>query len=88
MDRLRQKGYLTRKKQDGIFQYTSAVAQETLLTGLVQRFVEKTLAGSLTPLIAYFARAKELSPDERAQLESLIARFEDEKTPKSKEPGQ
>jgi predicted transcriptional regulator len=52
----------------------------------VQRFVEKTLAGSLSPLIAYFAKARNLTPDERAQLENLIAGFEEEKAPASEEP--
>ena len=76
MERLRLKGYLTRSRCDGVYRYSSPVAPEALLGGLVQRFVEKTLAGSLSPLIAYFAKSHELSPEERAQLESLLSRLQ------------
>ena len=76
MERLRKKGFLTRNRQEGVYRYASPVAQEALLNGLVHRFVERTLAGSLSPLIAYFANTPELTADEMAQLEGLIARLE------------
>jgi predicted transcriptional regulator len=77
MERLRTKGYLTRIRQDGVYRYASPVGRDALLGGLVQRFVEKTLAGSLSPLMAYFAGAQRLSPEELAQLEGLIRKLED-----------
>lgn len=80
MERLRLKGYLNRKKQDGVFRYASPVGQEALMGGLVQKFVEKTLAGSLSPLLAYFAKGQKLSPEEMSQLESLISKLETAKT--------
>jgi predicted transcriptional regulator len=80
MERLRQKGYLTRRKQDGVYRYASPVGQEALMGGLVQRFIERTLAGSLSPLLAYFAKGQKLSPAEMTQLESLISKLESEKT--------
>jgi predicted transcriptional regulator len=76
MERLRKKGYLNRIQRDGVYRYASPVGQEALLGGLVQRFVEKTLAGSLSPLIAYFARAQRLSPEELTQLEGLIHKLQ------------
>ncbi|MCW3099678.1 MAG: transcriptional regulator [Chthonomonadaceae bacterium] len=81
MERLRLKGYLTRKKQDGVFRYASPVGQEALMGGLVQRFIEKTLAGSLSPLLAYFAKGQKLSAEEMSQLEGLISKLESEKAP-------
>ncbi len=76
MERLRKKGYLTRDRREGAYRYASPVASEDLLGGLVQRFVEKTLAGSISPLIAYFAKVQHLSPEERAQLESLLSKLQ------------
>jgi len=76
IERLRLKGYLIRKKRDGVYCYASAVPHEALMKGLVQRFIEKTLAGSLTPLIAYFASAPRLTAEEMAQLESLIKKLD------------
>ena len=85
MERLRKKGYLTRKQHEGVYCYASPVAHEDLLRGLVQRFVEKALAGSLSPLIAYFAQAQKLSPEEMAQLEGLINKLEEQKMHEDKE---
>ncbi len=55
MERLRQKGYLTRQKKDNIYRYWPQMPQGEVLKGLVQEFVEKTLAGSLSPFVAYLA---------------------------------
>lgn len=76
MERLRLKGYLNRRKHDGVFRYASPIGQEALLGGLVQRFVEKTLAGSLSPLLSYFAKGQKLSSEEMSQLENLISKLE------------
>jgi predicted transcriptional regulator len=78
MERLRAKGYLEREKgPDGVFRYAPAAAQEEVMGGLIDRFIERTLSGSLTPLAAYFGRRKRLSPDEQRQLESLLAKLEE-----------
>jgi len=54
-----------------------SVAQEPLLNWLVHRFVERTLAGRRSPLIAFFANVPRLTSDEKAQLEALIAWLEE-----------
>jgi predicted transcriptional regulator len=76
MERLRKKGYLTRKKTDDVFRYSTSVPQDELLGGLVSHFVEKTLAGSLAPFIAYFARSQRLSDGELAELKRLIEKLQ------------
>jgi predicted transcriptional regulator len=78
MERLRKKGFLARKKQDGVFRYAAAAAQEEILGGLVQRFVENTLKGSLMPFVTYFAKGDKLSSDEMDQLQRLIAKLQSE----------
>ncbi|WP_309714117.1 BlaI/MecI/CopY family transcriptional regulator [Armatimonas sp.] len=78
VERLFKKGYLTRtsEPEGTVFRYSPAVPSEEVLTGLVERFVENTLAGSLSPFVAYFARQKSLSVEEVAQLRSLVETLE------------
>jgi predicted transcriptional regulator len=72
MERLRKKNYLERRKNGGSFEYTPSVAKTDVLRGLVETFVEKTLAGSLTPFVAYLAEAKGVSPAEMDALRALV----------------
>jgi predicted transcriptional regulator len=72
MERLRKKGYLTRRRKSSSFEYLPAVSKQDLMLGLVQDFVEKTLDGSLTPFVAYIAKNKGLSESEIDELRKLI----------------
>jgi predicted transcriptional regulator len=72
MERLRKKGYLERRKNGGSFEYTPALAKTDVLRGLVQDFVEKTLAGSLTPFVAYLADSRDVSASELEALKALV----------------
>jgi len=75
MERLRQKGHLDREQVEGVFRYVSPVAEGDLLRGAVRSFVEKTLAGSVSPFVAYLADNAEVSADELAELEELVSRL-------------
>lgn len=76
MERLRKKGYLTRKQVDGVHQYSPAVAKAELLRSLVRHFVEKTLAGSLSPFVAYLAQEATITVEELEQLKRLVNHLE------------
>jgi predicted transcriptional regulator len=76
MERLRKKGYLTRKKHDGVFRYVSPLAKEEILGGLVHQFVEKTLAGSLVPFLTYFSQRRRLSAEELTALHQLVEKLQ------------
>jgi predicted transcriptional regulator len=78
VERLHKKGYLTRLSEfEGeVFRYSPALPSEEVLSGLVERFVENTLAGSLSPFVAYFARRKPLSQTDVAQLRALLDTLE------------
>ncbi|MBC8137294.1 MAG: BlaI/MecI/CopY family transcriptional regulator [Fibrella sp.] len=79
LDRLHRKGYLERvRRTDGIWGYRSPLPEQELMGSLVQRFVERTLAGSLDPFLAYFARtgAGRLSPTEQRELERLVQKLQ------------
>ena len=49
------------------------------MQGLVRQFVEKTLAGSVSPLVAYLTRNRQLSDEELAELERLVEELRAEK---------
>src|SRR6266568_4050475 len=68
MERLREKGYLSRRKEGGVYKYTPQVSQPDLLKRLVEEFVQKTLGGSLTPFVAYLADSTDLT---EAELDAL-----------------
>ncbi len=80
MERLRKKGYLARRRQDGIFHYTATVAPHELMTGLVRQFVDQTLAGSLLPFVTYFSQQNRLSTAEMAELERLVEKLQSPNT--------
>lgn len=71
MERLRQKNYLTRFKDQGAFQYQPVIAKTELMQTLVRDFVEKSLGGSLSPFVAYLSESK-LSERELADLRQLV----------------
>jgi len=76
MERLRKKGYLTRKRIKGIFHYSPKIPQHDLLRGLVKRFVDTTLAGSVSPFVAYLSESGPVSDKDLEQLKKLIRDLE------------
>ena len=81
LERLRAKGYLSRAKRAGAYAYAPQQQHETQLRGVVDRFIEKTLGGSLDPFVAYLSET-ELSPAQKAQLRELVEKLDDEKEAK------
>jgi predicted transcriptional regulator len=76
VERLYKKGYLSRTAEDDVYRYSATVTPEEVMDGLVDQFVEKTLAGSLTPFVSYFSKRIRLSADEQAELNRFVARLE------------
>lgn len=79
MERLRKKGHLTRRKVEGVFQYSSPLPAPELLRGMVGDFVERTLAGSLSPFVTYLAEAEGVSEEELQQLQDVVAQLQSRK---------
>lgn len=79
IERLRKKGYLVREKQDGLFFYSEKVEAKNVLKSRVGDFVEKTLGGSISPLLSYFAENKNITADELNKLQDILKTFEDKK---------
>jgi predicted transcriptional regulator len=78
LERLREKGYLTRRKIDGVHHYSPREPRSDLLQGLVRDFVQKALGGSVSPFVAYLGKEARLSARERQELKQLIEEWEAE----------
>ncbi len=76
MERLRKKGFLHRAKVDGIFRYSEKIETATIMKSKVSEFIERTLGGSLTPLINHFAGHEALSPEEIEKLRAIVEGFD------------
>lgn len=72
MERLRKKGYLVRRQEGGIFQYSPRLAKGELLRNLVRDFVSRSLGGSVSPFVAYLAEEAEMSEEEIAELRKVV----------------
>ena len=79
MDRLRAKGHLERWRVAGVFQYSSPRSSGELLAGVVRSFVEKTLDGSVSPFVSYLVESGEVSDEELAELERLVAKLQSQR---------
>ena len=76
MERLRKKGYLTRKQTDGIYQYSPRLPEADLLKGLVREFVNNSLRGSLAPFVAYLTEEAHLTEKELNELKQIVRDLE------------
>ncbi len=76
IDRLREKGFLTRKKLDGVYQYSSKKSSASVMQAVVGDFVQNVLGGSLAPFAAYLNHAKDVDPEELAELKRIVQELE------------
>ena len=71
MQRLHAKGFVKRRKIDGVFRYYSTEGQGKVMSRLVRQFVEKVLDGSPTPLISYLAESG-VDRQELAEIQKVL----------------
>nr|AAP58580.1 putative transcriptional regulator [uncultured Acidobacteriota bacterium] len=76
MERLRRKGHLTRRQVDGVYRYSPRTTPGAAVRQAVQRFVDRTLRGSITPFVSYLAEREQLSDEELAELETTVQRLQ------------
>ena len=76
MGGVRAKTYLRRRQVDGVYRYAPVAQSEDVMRSAVGSFVEKTLQGSLSPFVAWMSQRTEVSDDELAELEALVANLQ------------
>jgi len=77
MSRLVEKGFLSRRKEEGVFVYRPRVPKTRLMRDLVRDFVDKSLEGSVSPFMAYLAEDARLSDEDIQRLRELVKSLED-----------
>jgi predicted transcriptional regulator len=82
MERLRKKGFLTRKKTDGIYKYSPSVPTDELMRGMVRDFVQRALGDSITPFVAYLVERRDLKDQEIQELKRLVETLDAQRNPK------
>jgi predicted transcriptional regulator len=76
MDRLRKKGYLSRRLAGGVYRYQARASSEELTQGAIRRFVDRNLGGSVAPFVAYLSESARLSDAEVKELEVVLTRLQ------------
>jgi predicted transcriptional regulator len=76
MERLRGKGYLSRRKAEGLHRYRPTVGKSELMQQLVGDFVDNVLGGTVSPFVAYLTQSSLLNEDESRRLTQLLKRLE------------
>lgn len=77
LERLRGKGYLTRRKQAGVNHYSPKTSKSELVQEMVGDFVQGMLGGSVSPFFAYLTESGELSDKQIRELKSILQDLED-----------
>jgi predicted transcriptional regulator len=71
--KMEQRG-LVKHRQDGrSFVYRAAVREEAVTRGMAEHFVDRLFEGSLTDVVSHLLSTRDVSLDELAELERLIA---------------
>jgi len=81
LERLRKKGFLTRRKAGGVNRYSPRVAMTQLMQSLIGDFVHGVLGGSVSPFVAYLGQQTKLEPEELDQLKRLVRELESRDPP-------
>jgi len=76
MERLRTKGYLRRRRVDGVYRYSTQTGGTDAAHDAVGAFVERTLQGSVSPFVAWMSRRGKVSDEELAELQALVAKLQ------------
>ena len=76
LERLREKGYLTREGIDGSNHYRPSLSQKGVLNSVVGRFVEEMLGGSVLPLLVFLNNSRKLTSEECSELKLLAKQLD------------
>ena len=72
MERLVEKGYLTKEKIGMVNFYTSSVPREEVVDGATSSFIDRVFQGSGSSLAAYLLKNRKLDPDDLKKIIDLL----------------
>ena len=76
INRLLKKKALASERTGGRAIYRPVVSREDYVTGESQGLLDRLFGGQIAPLVAHYARHRDLSPEEIARLKRLISELE------------
>jgi len=76
MQRLQAKGFLKRRKVDGVFQYRPTEERNKVMSRLIGQFLDKVLDGSALPFVVYLSRTKNLTKEQAETLRAIAEKME------------
>lgn len=79
MERLRSKKLLRRRREAGVYVYSSATSYEEVMQSAVGQFVDRALSGSISPFVAYLSQRGEVTEAELAELRQMVERLDSHK---------
>lgn len=72
VNRLAKKGVISHRKDGKTFLYHPEISKEKCVEAETTSFLERLFDGSLTPMLAHFAKSKGLSQEKYEQLKRLL----------------
>ena len=78
MDRMAQKGLLSRENFHGIFLYAAQITRPAGLAKFIQFFADRVLEIDASTVVSLFSDSKAITPEEIVELESLLKKDEEE----------
>jgi predicted transcriptional regulator len=85
LERLENRGCVTRDRTPWPHVFEPAVDRETLIGWRLRETAEKLCGGAMTPLLLHLLRAEKLSPEERQELRSFLEQLRE--TPRPNDSG-
>jgi predicted transcriptional regulator len=82
LERLEDKGCVSRDRAAFAHRFAATVAREDLIGRQLESVAQKLCEGSLTPLLLHLVQATPLSPEQRAELRRML----DEAEARAREP--
>jgi BlaI family penicillinase repressor len=71
LQRLHKKGFLKRKKEDGVYRYEPTQKRQQVMGRLLSQFIDRVFDGSSTSLVQQLTGAK-MSEEEMDQIKAII----------------
>ena len=72
LERLRRKGHVARRRQDGVYVYRALEGHVETMRRSVGQFVDRALGGSISPFAAYLSERGHVSDEELAELNRAV----------------
>ncbi|MCF7808787.1 MAG: BlaI/MecI/CopY family transcriptional regulator [Candidatus Marinimicrobia bacterium] len=78
LERLVEKGYLSKKKAGNVNLYQTVIPRDEIVDGATNSFIERVFQGSGSSLAAYLIKNKQLRKDDLEQIRQILEEGDDD----------